>query len=224
MEKVKAKAVCDLETVLKDVSMFKDTSRSEFEIVITRFNESLEWTSGLQHLCVVYNKGSDFEFLGSVKNVPNHGVGCETLLRHICENYWRLADVTFFCQATLCDRSDQPLYPLEVYMKCPIDSVVGVYDELNDTPKSRYTFRISDEGCRSVGDISFGEWRKKIGMPYKVAYESWVKGDWIAVGKKRVHRRPLSFYEGLYAACQFERGILVEECWFLERTFYSIFS
>jgi len=217
-----AKATCDLATVLN--GSFNDIRKNNVEIVITRFNEELSWTAGLEHLCTVYNKGSDFEFLGSVKNVPNHGVGCETILRHICENYHNLADVTFFSQATLCDRIDQPLYPLEVYMKCPIDSVVGFKDELNEPPKSRYLFRISNDHCRSVGNLTFGEWRRVIGMPYKVAYESWVKGDWIAVGARRVRKRPLSFYQNLYAICQFERGILVEECWFLERTFYSLFS
>lgn len=217
-----ATATCDLTTVLN--GDFKDFRKNNFEIVITRYNEDLLWTSGLEHLCSVYNKGSEFNFKGDVKNVPNHGVGCETILRHICENYWRLADVTFFSQATLCDRSDQPLYPLEVYRGCPIDSVVAYKDELNDMPKSRFIFRISDEGCRSVGDLTFGEWRRKIGIPYKVAYESWVKGDWIAVGRKRVQKKPLSFYQNLYTLCEFERGILVEECWFLERTFYSLFS
>jgi len=217
-----AMATCHLETVLK--GDYSGVTKQAFEIVVTRYNESLEWTHGLEHLCTVYNKGSEFEYKGRVKNVPNHGVGCETILRHICENYWRLADVTFFCQATLCDRGDQPLYPLEVYKGCSIDSALGYKDELNDNPKSRYLFRISNEACKSVDDLTFGEWRKKIGIPYKVAYESWVKGDWIAVGSKRVRRRPLSFYEDLYDTCEFDRGILVEECWFLERTFYSLFS
>jgi hypothetical protein len=217
-----AMATCELETVLK--GGFSAVTKQTFEIVVTRYNEPLEWTRGLEHLCTVYNKGSTFEFNGLVKNVPNHGMGCETMLRHICQNYWRLADVTFFSQGTLCDRSDQPLYPLEVYKACGIDSVVGYKDELNEPPKSRFVFRISNELSRSVGDLTFGEWRKKIGIPYKVAYESWVKGDWIAVGAKRVRRRPLSFYEDLYATCQFDRGICVEENWFMERTFYSLFS
>jgi hypothetical protein len=217
-----AMATCELETVLK--GDFSGVTKETFEIVVTRYNEPLEWTRGIEHLCTVYNKGAEFEYDGLVKNVPNHGMGCEAMLRHICQNYWRLADVTFFAQATLCDRSDQPLYPLEVYKGCGIDSVVAYKDELNEPPKSRYLFRILNEGCKSVDDLTFGEWRKKIGIPYKVAYESWVKGDWIAVGAKRVRRRPLSFYENLYSTCQFERGVCVEENWFMERTFYSLFS
>lgn len=217
-----ATATFDLTTVLK--GDFKDVRKNNFEIVITRYNEDLSWTVGLEHLCTVYNKGSEFEFSGVVKNVPNHGIDCETMLRHICENYSRLADVTFFSQGTLCDRIDQPLYPLEVYRRCPVDSVVAYKDELNDVPKLRYLSRVSNDECRSVDDLTFGEWRRKIGIPYKVAYESWVKGNWIAVGRKRVQKHPLSFYQNLYTICQFDRGICVEEIWFMERTFYSLFS
>ena len=218
-------ATCDLATVLK--GDYRDLSKRQFNIVITRYNEPLEWTRGLEHLCTVYNKGDTkepFDFPGEVINVPNHGVGCETILRHIRDRYWELADVTLFCQATLCDRSDQPMFPLASYMKCPVGSVVANTVELNDVPKSRYLFRISDDSCRSLGELNFGEWRKKIGLPYKPAYESWVRGDWIAVGRGRIQKRGVDFYKRLYDTCSFERGILVEECWFLERTFYRIFG
>lgn len=222
------KASCSLKSVLEIPSVthgdFANITKKQFNIVITRFNEDLAWTRGLEHLCTVYNKGSHFDFGGEVINVPNNGVGCETLLRHIRDRYWKLADRTFFCQATLCDRVDQPLYPLTEYMKCPVDSVFGYKEELNDIPKSRYLFRISNESCRSVGDLNFGQWRRLIGLPYKPAYESWVKGDWIAVGREHVWKRPLDFYRRLYEICEFERGILVEECWFLERSFYTVFS
>lgn len=214
------KPTCELNTVLDLQTV--PLKKSQAEIVITRFDESLEWTRGIEHLCTVYNKGSPLQTNAEVINVPNHGVGCETILRHICERYHTLADVTLFCQATLCDRSDQPMYPLSQYMKCPIDSVFGNKEELYDVPKSRYLFR---RGVHpSVGDKSFGEWRKAVGLKYKPAYEFWVKGDWISVGAQRIRKRPLEFYKNLYALCEFQRGILVEECWFLERSFYTIFS
>jgi len=212
------KPTCNLEEVLDLRSL---PLKSQAEIVITRFNEPLEWTRGIEDICTVYNKGQPFESKAHVINVPNHGLGCETILRHICERYHTLADVTLFCQATLCDRPDQPMYPLTQYLKCPIDSVFGNKEELCDVPKSRYLFR---NGVHpSVGNKNFGEWRKKV-LKYKPAYESWVKGDWISVGAQRVRKRPLEFYQNLYALCEFQRGILVEECWFLERSFYTIFS
>jgi hypothetical protein len=109
-------ATCNLVSVLKG-NIFTYLDRTKFEIVITRFNEPLFWTGGMEHLCTVYNKGEGFRLdkRAKIVSVPNHGVGTETILRHIIERYDSLADVTFFSQATLCDRVDQPLYPLKEY-------------------------------------------------------------------------------------------------------------
>jgi hypothetical protein len=215
---------CNLDQVLANKDSFKGLSRKHFEIVITRFNEDLSWTDGIEHLCTVYNKGEPFS-KGACKvlPVPNHGVGSETMLRHMVEEYHDLANVTLFCQGTLCDRVDQPLYPLTTYAACGVDGIVCVKTDLYDMPRSRYLWRISSSECRSVGDLNLATWRKQVlGIPFRGIYESWVRGDWIAVGCDRIRRRSKKFYMDLYDVCQFQRGILVEECWFLERSFYSI--
>lgn len=226
-------ATCNLETVLKG-GILKYVDRTKFEIVITRFNEPLLWTEGIEHLCTVYNKGDadsfHFHKEANVVSVPNYGVGTETILRHIIGRYDSLADVTFFSQATLCDRVDQPLYPLkDYYLKCSDSGLFGYKDRLIEPADARFQWRISSPSCKSVGDLDFGKWRQQsfVMIPYaptKRPGESWVKGDWISVGRDRIRRRPLAYYQALYDACQFNRGILVEECWFLERTFYSIFE
>jgi len=221
-------ASCILESVLKG-KIFNYLDRTKFEIVITRFNEPLDWTGGVEHLCTVYNKGEEGFHLNKgakIVCVPNHGVGTETILRHIIARYDSLADVTFFSQATLCDRVDQPLYPLkDYYLKCSVGGLFGYNERLEEPAESRFLWRISSPSCKSVGDKTFAEWRHEVaGIPYRRLDESWVKGDWMSVGRERIRQRPLSYYEGLYEACQFSRGILVEECWFLERTFYSIFG
>jgi hypothetical protein len=141
------------------------------------------------------------------------------------EQYNNLSDVTFFCQATLCDRVDQPLYPLTTYAKCDIDEIVCVKEDLCELPSARFQWRISGPHCVSVGDLDLASWRKEVfasRLPFRGAYESWVKGDWIAAGRHRIMRRPKKFYKDLYDACQFHRGIQVEEIWFLERSFHSI--
>lgn len=214
---------CDLSRVLANKDSLKLLKKSQFEIVITRFNEGLEWTNGIEHICTVYNKGEPFDFPGLVLDVPNHGVGSETMLRHIVERYNSLSDVTFFCQGTLCDRIDQPLYPLTQYAKCPVDGLVCVKECLYELPESRFRWRISSPSCKSINDLTLSSWRTVIGIPFRGVYESWVKGDWIAAGRQSITWRPKKFYSDLYDMCQFERGILVEECWFLERSFYSIF-
>jgi len=222
-------ASCNLGHVLANKEFFSGWTRTQFEIVITRYNEDLSWTDGIEHLCTVYNKGEPFSKGDcTVRQVPNHGFGTETMLRHMVEQYHNLSDVTFFCQATLCDRVDQPLYPLEVYAKCGIDELVCVKEDLWELPTARFRWRVSSPECISVGDVDLATWRKKVfyssspSLNFRGAYESWVKGDWIAAGRQRILRRPKKFYKDLYDACQFQRGIQVEELWFLERSFHSI--
>jgi hypothetical protein len=53
-------ASCNLDTVLANKDFFRNITRSQFEIVITRFNEDLSWTDGIEHLCTVYNKENRF--------------------------------------------------------------------------------------------------------------------------------------------------------------------
>jgi len=220
-------ASCKLESVLK-VNRFRYLDRTNFEIVITRFNEPLFWTDGMEHLCTVYNKGDDFHLGKGAKviSVPNYGVRAETILRHIISRYNSLPEVTFFSQANLCDNTYQPLYPLTYYYtKCRVNGVFGYEELLEDPPESRFQWRISSISCKSVGDKTFAEWRRDVaGISYRQSQEGWVKGDWISVGRERIQKRPLAYYKKLYDACQFSRGILVEECCFLERTFYSMFG
>jgi len=219
-------ASCNLDTVLANKDFFKGLTKQQFEIVITRFNEDLSWTDGIEHLCTVYNKGEPFsKGHCAIRQVLNYGLGTETILRHIVEQYNNLSDVTFFCQATLCDRDDQPLYPLETYAKCRLDEIVCVKEDLWELPTARFRWRVSSPECVSVDDVDIATWRKVVfggQLPFRGAYESWVKGDWIAAGCERIRRRPKKFYKDLYDACEFHRGIQVEELWFLERSFHSI--
>jgi len=204
-----------------DTTKFADKTKNQAEFVITRFNESLDWLKGLEHLATVYNKGESIENPSyTVIEVPNYGVGIETILRHIISRYDSLADRTMFCQATLADREDQPMYPLSWYFEG--EPVRGVLTDAYDPPKFQYRARLSNESCASKRNLK--EFREFIGIPYKHLNEYWVRGDWMSVSKEVIRSKPRSYYCFLYDTCQFDRGILVEECWFMERSFYSIFT
>jgi len=219
----------DLAKILENVGKFSTKTKKEAEFVVTRYNENLEWTRGLEHLVTVYNKGStDFSIEGTqIHHVPNFGVGIESMLRHIISNYENLADITMFCQATLADRQDQPMYPLDWYFESDIlqKGVKGVMTDSYDVPRSRMRFRISNDGCKAIKDRTLVVFREKVvGVPYKYLVEFWVRGDWISVTKETIRKKPHDYYMYLYSECQFGRGVLVEECWFMERTFVSLFT
>ena len=216
--------------ILKNVELFNDVSPSQAEIVITRYSESLEWTKDIAHLCTVYNKGPTpvpSYFFNKVIAAPNKGLGIETILRHIILNYHSLAFTTFFCQGMIADRSDQPLYPLEWYLlNQSATDFKGLEDSLDESPNYRITEKNSDnQVCQTVAARTFGKFRKEVvGITYRQGIDKWVRGDWFSVGRDRIRAKPIQYYMGLYMRCQFNRGVAVEELWYLERSYHSIFN
>lgn len=210
-----------IEQIREGIEFFEPKQKSQCEFVITRYQENLEWTNDIEHLCTVYNKGNVFDISGAlVKSVPNQGVGLETVLRHIIEQYNSLADVTFFCQGTVADRTDQPIYPFKWYFENTTASdIKAMTEEAYDLPTSRY-MKNGEKGGRTLQQFR----NEVIGIPYKNLSERWVRGDWIAVGRNVIRSKPKAYYEHIYRECHFERGIFLEECYFLERSLYSIFT
>lgn len=221
------KTTNDIETILKDKEWFLNQTKENLEIVITRYQENLVWTDGLEHICTIYNKGESYvKGNATVINVPNFGVGIETMLRHIITNYNKLSPITFFAQGTIADRQDQPLYPLQYYFTDFLASgVKGYITDAYDKSNSRYQTRLSLPNCVSIENRNLAKFRSEVvGIPYKFLQEFWVRGDWISVTTETIRKKPLEYYIHLYNACQFQRGICVEELWFLERSWYSIFT
>jgi hypothetical protein len=220
----------DINDFLKNIHLFTDVTPSQAEIVITRFNEPLEWTKDIAHLCTVYNKGStplpSYSF-NKINNVPNNGLGIETILRHIILNYNSLSNTTFFCQGRILDRVDQPLYPLEWYiLNGATTDFKGLEDSLDDSPNYRIIAKVADnEIARTVSERTLGNFRRDIvGVSYRQGIDKWVRGDWFSIGRDRIRAKPLAYYIGVYIRCQFQRGTVIEELWYLERSYHSMFN
>jgi hypothetical protein len=214
------------EVVFANKSEFRSFQRPQAEFVVTRFNESLEWLQGLEHLATVYNKGEDISGSFQHIKVPNFGAGLETMLRHIITRYDSLADITMFCQGILLDRDDQPLYDLLWYFTdIPTVGVKGFLSEAYDRGNSRFPNRLSNTECTAIKSRDLFTFRRDVvGIPYKSHREWWVRGDWISATKQAIRKKPLAYYCYLYEACQFQRGIFTEELWYLERSWYSILT
>ena len=218
------------EDFLKNIHLFTNISPLQAEIVITRFNEPLEWTKDIAHLCTVYNKGVEplpsYSF-NKIVPTPNFGLGIETILRHIILNYDSLAFTTFFCQGMILDRVDQPLYPLEWYLlNQTATGFIGLEDILYDSPNFRIVEKTTGNNLlRAINERNLEKFRKEvIGMPYRLGIDRWVKGDWFSIGAKKIREKPIQYYMSIYIRSQFHRGVIVEELWYLERCYHSIFN
>ena len=163
------KATTDTTQIL-NVSSFCEMKRSQAEFVITRYNESLDWIKGIEHLSTIYNKGEPiFIDKANIEQRSNYGLGIETMLRHIISRYDTLSDITMFCQGNIADRTDQPLYPLPWYFNDMGNGVKGYLTDAYDAPKSRYNMR--DLVVPAMHNRNLDEFRKFIGIPYKLMRE-----------------------------------------------------
>lgn len=70
--------------------------RGSRQVVVAKYQESIDWLAGLDCEAVVYDKSAD-PARGSIP-LPNVGREAHTYAHHICENWDRLPDLTVFSQ------------------------------------------------------------------------------------------------------------------------------
>lgn len=79
-----------------------EKAKSDYTIVVARYNESIDWLWPEMQHSIVYNKGSA---LGIPNEVPLPNVGREshTYLTYVIEHYHQLPDIVVFTQARIRD-------------------------------------------------------------------------------------------------------------------------
>ena len=90
------------------------------KIVVSRYNEDIEWTKPFGEHVVLYNKGDDF-IEGAIV-LPNVGREGHTYFHYICENYDNLDDYTVFLQGNPFDHAADVCSQLHKFLNEPIDS------------------------------------------------------------------------------------------------------
>ena len=166
-------------------------NKKHFEIVISRFDEDINWSDNYKNFRTIYNKGLDNISHPYIK-LENKGHLADTILRHIIINYNNLADVTFFTHGSFNYRNDQLIKEHGIchkYFKdfIKVDKDTLVYIKRRDLPKSDYKFYDYDE-C--VGDV----YKYIFNDAYNPNFE-WDCGKWISVSKERIRKTPLETYK-----------------------------
>lgn len=78
------------------------TTSKSLEVVVARYNESVDWVKELNYKVTIYNKNREEENLFPI-NLPNVGREGHTFFYHIVENYDNLPDYLAFIQANPFD-------------------------------------------------------------------------------------------------------------------------
>lgn len=83
---------------IKPIIVKKPEDKKSFELVISRYNEKIEWVNDFIENSTIYNKGKDdidYPYI-RLENIGREG---ETYLNHIISNYDNLSEYTVFTQA-----------------------------------------------------------------------------------------------------------------------------
>lgn len=162
-------------------------TKKHFEIVVTRFNESVNWLKNYINFVTVYNKGKDdIPINFDIVQRPNIGRDGEVILYHIITNWDNLSEITFFCQGDISDRGDQ-IISLDDFNKYLSTDSIYYFQKRTDLPHHSCNFLdIPDK----FGDIYEEIYEEK----YKQNF-FWVSGMWISVSRDIIKRVPLNIYK-----------------------------
>lgn len=204
-----------------DVSDEHDVVESSIELVISRYNEDLQWLKKKpfnRYNTTIYNKGINNKFykpsyLNKIVKLKNVGKCDHTYLYHIVQNYENLAEITVFlpgsCSMTSphnkMKKTKQMLYEIRKN-----NQAVFIYDEKEENIQlTKYNFYLdnyetsdkinhllsSEQAMEPAKIRPYGKWFEKRFGNINMKYISY--GGIFSVAKSDILKHPRSYYENL---------------------------
>lgn len=217
---------------------------NKIEIVISRYNENLEWLDNelFNYPVIIYNKGINNNFYKpnqhKIIKLKNIGRTSHTILYHIIKNYNNLAELTVFLHGSsnntrkynnvkklmkLVTKSNKSVFFSQVYY----DSIqTQLYDfkidEYASSDKDNYN--LNNETTLVKSNIRpFGKWYDKMFGSHVITHH-FAETDLIAVSKKHILQHPIEHYKRLIQETKMgsnpETGHYFERSW--EAVFYPM--
>ena len=169
----------------------KSLNKNNFEIVISRYDENIDWSNNYKNFRTIYNKGKD-DIESPYIKLDNKGHLADTILKHIINNYNNLSDVTFFTHGSFNYRDDQIIKEtgnchrfFKDFIKTEKNTLV--YIPRNDLPDIDYKFHDYHE--------TIGEVHKHIFGSEYIPNFKWACGKWISVSKEIIRKTPVETYQ-----------------------------
>ena len=175
--------------VLEKSKSLNNKEKKNLEIVITRFDENLNYFKNYQEFLTIYNKGkNDLSLNCKIVNRPNVGRDGETIFYHIINNWDNLSDITFFCQGHINDRNDQLITYSDFENYINTDNIY-FFKERNDLPNLDEKLLNFNIKFKYIYEEVFNE-------EYKKKF-TWVSGMWISVKKNKIKNVPYNIYQNM---------------------------
>jgi hypothetical protein len=194
--------------ILSDI--LDNNNKKYFEIVVSRYNENIDWIKNYIDYVTLYNKGDDL--CDNEIRLKNVGREAHTYVYHIVNNYDNLSEYTCFIQGNPFDH----IYPHEneekrlfeflndtIFNNKPIKNFHEIYPYFitGDYEYIREPYHME---CPNIVDA----YLKVFGhLPKKEETYTYGAGAQFIVSKKAIHSRPLEFYKNILEIFEYDPEI-----------------
>lgn len=194
--------------------LLADEPSSDFEIVISHFDEDLSWLEEFSKHCIIYRKGEPLP--ASVSSsfhqtfaLPNVGRETHTYLTHIVNNYEHLPPLTLFLQGNIHDINDGTPAHTDMALSEIISQAstfpdghtmpIGQVHSFSDWDGIQYLPGWLERRGKSLKRTKLTPlqfWRSIFGGPHPESVR-FVQGALFGVTRGAIRRRQKSFYENV---------------------------
>jgi hypothetical protein len=217
----------------------KSLENTNTEIVISRFNENLNWLNNKKfNNCniICYNSGDNENFYKptnmTVINIDNVGKEAYTYLYHIIHNYNKLADITMFIPGSSNSIDRRLMINIILYNIKKHNQTVFISKKYNNVQDNLYNFQIEKYYSTSKENIKknnnskmnlsnirpFGLWYQNMFGDLKTNYVNF-RGI-IAIHKNHILQKNKNFYEILLSEIKTPNDEVLH---YFERSWEAIF-
>jgi hypothetical protein len=185
------------------------------KIVVSRYNEDIQWINAFRVHVVLYNKGTDFiDGAIAFQNVGREG---HTYFHYICENYDNLDDYTVFLQGNPFDHSPDIFEQIHTMLAHGVKNVDFAYFHTH-----RVSFNLL-HGCYYHPCLPIKEvYEKLFERPATDREILFGPGAQFVVSRERILKRPREFYQKIVDMLGYHYG--PDEGYVIERMHPLIFG
>ena len=203
-----------------------------YKIIVSRYNENIEWLNSELSNCIVYNKGDALHIENEILLI-NLGRESETYLQYIITNYDNLPDVVVFTQARISDHkgADDIHYLINIKNEalCHTKSQnFVIHNDVGNCIHFDKTWNLTNNGYylkdnyKNNTPVTFLDWFKtNIDINYPNPIYLYCNGIF-AVKKETILNKSIQYYNKLIV--EVNHHIDPAEGHFLERSWYYIFN
>jgi hypothetical protein len=178
----------------------------KLKVVVSRYNEDVEWAKGLKYEAIIFNKNESENHLFK-NNLPNVGREGHTFFKYIVDNYYNLSDYTAFLQGNPYDHCSDVVSEINNFgLNTNFKPLGPLFEET--TSIEHINQQILNYGNRIGFEITFPVY--------------YVRGAQYIISRELIHTKPKSYYEKILDTLS--HSVCPQEGYDVEKTLFQLYG